>query len=140
MTPEQKRAMDKGNQVRLDRVKLRHRLHSGEDHIVDVILNPPWYVGNMRLFDLLERSPSPTTWGRTNIALRHRRETRAWIRRLNLRAALANVNLFTEVDDLCPRARAWLVAELRRLYGLDMTMEDYGALERRPFPADRRAA
>jgi hypothetical protein len=139
MTPEQKRAMDKGNQVRFERVAMRQRLHTGELHIVDVLQDPPWYVGNIRVFDLLERAPAPTTWGRKNIAMTHSRGTRQWTRRLNLRAALANVNLFSEVDDLCPRARAWLVAELRRLYGLEMTADDHSVLQDRPFARWERA-
>lgn len=134
MTPRQ--ALLLGNAVRQQRKELRRQLQRRDIHVCDVLANPPACAGNMRLFDLLDRAPSPNSYRRDgSLATYHTRQTKVWIRHLNMRAALANVNLFSEIDDLTPRARAWLVAELRRLYRLPMTAEDYALLERRPFPS-----
>lgn len=136
---QREEALNRASEVKEERVKLRRRLHDREVHIVDILAEPPWYVGNLRLFDLLERGPSPKCRTGTTRLQKHR-QVRPWIRALNMRAALANVNLFCEVDDLTPRARAWLVAELRRLYGLQMTGEDWQTLERQVFPVRREEA
>src|SRR5687768_8081800 len=94
------RARAYANEVRIARADLRRRLYAGELHVVDVIIAPPEHCGGMRLFELLDRAPSPHITGRP-VSLspgKHRRAKR-WLRPLNLRAALANVNLFSEIDD-----------------------------------------
>lgn len=138
LTIQREQARLLANQVRTQRTALRCRLNTRSVHITSLIADPPSYVTGMRVVDLLDLSPSPG--GRVSVTPRKRsRHHRLWLPPLNLRAARANVNLLGEVGALTPRQRSWLVAELRRLYGIPLSASDYDVLERDVFPGAEAA-
>jgi len=60
--PQYMRALERANQVRLARAKLKRRVALGEIDVADVILDCPWEAQSMPVADLLA---SQRRWGQT---------------------------------------------------------------------------
>lgn len=60
--PQHMRALERANQVRLARARLKRRVAAGEASVADVVLDAPWEAESMTIADLLT---SQRRWGQT---------------------------------------------------------------------------
>lgn len=101
MTTLEKRlvSLDMANHNRIAKARLRARLGAGEISFADVLRDPPHYMQNELLYELLLWTP----W-----------VGRGRVRRFNMRAAhqARPVNLLAPIGELSEAQREWVIEQL----------------------------
>ena len=85
------------NSVRTERARLKQQLRDGELTVEALIMDPPWFLIELRTFELLEAAP---------------KIGQKKLRKLNMAAAAAGVNLFRPLGMQSERSRVWLAERL----------------------------
>lgn len=89
-------ALQRGNEVRTKRAKLKLDLKHGKVSIHDLLLEPPQYIDTMKLFDLMLSVPK---YGRVKV---------------NKVLQLCRISPSKTIGGLSPRQRTEVVSMLRR--------------------------
>ncbi len=92
---ERSRAL--ANTIRMQRSALKRAIRDGTLSAAAVLRDPPWYMQSMPLHELLAEAPhvGPDK-----------------VRKLNMRAAWAGINLFRPLGETTERQRDWIIAAL----------------------------
>jgi hypothetical protein len=92
-------ALGRANNVRTLRAQLLRKVQGGDVAAADVLRDPPWFMQDVRVFELLEAMPYV---GRTTTRRLNAKGMQQW----------PGVNLLAPLGELTERQRQWLIEQI----------------------------